>query len=548
MHNGMYDATHLLRYHAEPVYYTLDTMAFAHAQFAELPKDLAFCCSYELYDYIQWKDDSEEASKKKDIRKYWGYNAKDTWYTARLCIAQLRNMPAYARRNFANKFKLVYPALYCNFEGFHINQAKRAELREESSQTLAKSLDLLRRMFADPNFNPGSWQQVQRYMYDILGAKNPKIGKSKSGTDEKNLLAVAEQHPLLARFVTEILDYRGAQKAIGTYYDFLQYNGRLLYALNPFGTETERMACSSSSLWCGTQVQNIPGYAKGMLQADEGFELVECDNSQSEARCTAYCAQELSLIAALENAEKDFYRQLGTLFFSIPYEEVTTFFRNKVLKRIVHGTNYMMGAKTFIENIGIQVLYETAEKLGIKIVPMPRKNNPMEKTLKGFASELLEAYHVPFPRVKLWYKEIYHEILTAGRLTSPLGHVRIFFGDISKDHNMLRGAVAHQPQNLSVEILNIGLWKIYKELVLPSKGAFRLKAQIHDSILAQYKIGQRDYYIPKMKELMNNKVRIHNRLLGIPVDAKYGKVWAEQDEQNPEGSVKYKAPKKELLA
>lgn len=533
MHNGMYDATHALIYRTPYMNYTLDTMAFHHAEFTELPKSLDFVASIHLYDYIFWKDDSDEAAKQKDIKKYWAYNGKDTWNTARILIEQLRNIPAYARKNYADKFKLVYPSLYCNFEGFKIDQEVRTELRTASSNSLKGALDKLQIMFADPNFNPGSWQQVERYIYNIFGAKKPKIGKSKSCTDEKNLKVVAEQHPLLAMLTDEILEYRGAQKAIGTYYDFFQKNGRLLYALNPFGTETERMACSSSSLWCGTQVQNIPSYAKGMLIADEGYELVEPDMNKAEARCTAYLAQETSLIVVLEDAEKDFYKALAFLFFNIPYPEVTDFFRNKVLKKICHGTNYMMGAGTFIENIGVQILHEAAAKLDITLVPIPTKGRKNEKTIKAFAKELLDAYHDPFPRVRMWYKEIYNEVLSTGFLTSVLGHKRKFFGNIARDHNTLRSAVAHQPQNLSVSILNKGFYSIYKELVLPSKGEFRLKAQVHDSIPAQYLISKRDYYVPKMVALMNHPVEVHGRTLVVPVDAKIGNSWADLEKYNP---------------
>lgn len=527
MHNGMYDCTHSIIYHAEPYNYTLDTMSFAHAEYAELPKTLDFVASYRVHDYIYWKDEADQASKKKDIKAYWRYNGRDTWYTMRILLDQLRHMPAYARTNYANKFKLVYPSLYCSFEGFLMDNTKRVEIRTKEIEKLEKARDLLRIMFADPNFNPGSWQQVELYIYNIMGAKRPRIGKSKSCTDEKNLLAVAEQHPLLYRMCMEIIEYRGAVKAVGTYMDFLQYKGRLLWALNPFGTETERMACNSSSLWCGTQVQNMPEYAKHMLIADPGYELIEIDNSQSEGRCTAYCSQEEALIKAIESKSHDFYRTLGTLFFNMKYEDVTDFFRNKVLKKIVHGTNYMMGGKTFVENIGLKILIQTAQQLGIKLVPVPTKNAKNEKTVLQFARELLEAYHVPFPRVREWYKEIYNEVKTTGRLTSPLGHVRIFFGDISKKHSLLTGAVAHQPQNLSVEILNRGFWNVYKHLTLPSNGKFRLKAQIHDSILAQYDMTERDYYASKMKALMYNPVVIRGRTLIIPTDVKVGQVWAE---------------------
>jgi len=543
MHNGMYDATHLIRYHCEPHHYTLDTMYLAHSEYSELPKSLDFVASYTLYDYVFWKDDAEQAAKKKDQEKYWAYNAKDTWYTARILIEQLRKSQAYTFTNYKKQFPLVYPSLYSNFEGIRIDQEKRIELRTEADKNLQKAMTRLQTMFADPNFNPGSWQQVEKYVYDVFGAKKPKIGKSKSGTDEKNLKAVSEQHPLLARICEEILEYRGSQKAIGTYYDFLQWKGRLLWALNPFGTDTSRMACSASSLWVGTQVQNIPGYAKPMLIADEGFEIFEADNKQSEGRTTAYCSQEEALIAALEDAEKDFYRTLGTLFFNMPYEEVSDFFRNKVLKKIVHGTNYMMGAGTFIENIGARILYQTAQKLGLEIVDIVKANNKKQRTLKGFAKELLDLYHAPFPRVRMWYQEIKHEIKTTGFLVSPLGQTRRFFGDIDRNHAMLRGAVAHQPQQLSVEILNKGFVRAYRDIVIPSEGDFRIKAQIHDSIFGQWRIDRRDEFAARLAECMYNPVKIHGRTLVIPIDIKYGQNWGEADESNPNGTRKYKGLK-----
>jgi DNA polymerase I-like protein with 3'-5' exonuclease and polymerase domains len=542
MHNGMYDATHSLRYHAPILNWTYDTMAMAHAELSEVPKTLDFVASYLLYDYIFWKDDAESASKHNDIEKYWGYNAKDTWATARIAVEQLRKSPAYAFKNFAAKFKTVYPALYSNFEGLLIDNATRKELREKSLIQLTNARRSLRVKVADPNFNPGSWQQVEKYVYKIFGAKKPNIGKSKSGTDEKNLKSVAEQHPLLARLCTDILDYREAQKAIGTYYDFLQYNERLLWALNPFGTETGRMACNASSLWCGTQVQNVPPYAKAMLVADPGYELFEADNKQSEGRTTAYLSQEENLIRALEDAERDFYKTLGTLFFNIPYENVTKAFRNEVLKRIVHGTNYMMGAKTFIENIGVLVLYRTAAQIGIKVVEVARKNKPSEMTLKQFATLLLDSYHKPFPRVREWYAEVRNEIKTTGFLTSPTGHKRRFFGDIEKNHNMLRGAVAHAPQNLSVEILDIGFNRIYQELVLPGAGAIRLKAQIHDSVFGQIRLGMREYYAPRILECMDNPLEVHGRLLRIPVDIKFGHRWIEANEEYPDGTKEWHKP------
>jgi DNA polymerase I-like protein with 3'-5' exonuclease and polymerase domains len=540
MHNGMYDCLHSIVYHAYPMHWTLDTMAMAHSEFSELPKTLDFVASITLQDYIQWKTDSEEASKKKDINQYWGYNGKDTWYTARILLHYLKHLPPYAKKNYSLQFPLVYPSLYCAFEGLKIDQNVRKELRDKAEKKREEELGTLRKLLADPNFNPASPKQVQYYIYDVLGAADPRIGQKKNaktgkrsrterGTDEKNLRAVGEQHPILLRITEAILSYRENAKAISTYFDFKQLNSRLLWSLNPFGTDTGRMSCSSSSFWCGTQVQNIPPYAKAMLVADDGYTLIEIDNSQSEARCTAYLAKETHLIKALEDPEKDFYTSLGTLFFSIPYEKVTKEFRNKILKKIVHGTNYMMGAKTFIENAGTKNLITGAEPLGLKIT-LAKKAQADEITLQDFATQLLESYHKPFPRVREWYKEIAIDINTKHMLTSPLGYTRYFFGDINKNHNMLRGAVAHSPQNLSVTILNIGLMKIWQEIKKQELPLIRLKAQIHDSVFLQIKDEYVNKLLPVILHLMDNGVDIHGRTLRIPVDYKYGKSWGNMTE------------------
>jgi len=537
MHNGMYDCLHSIVYHAEPANWTLDTMAMMHSEFSELPKSLDFVASVCLPDYCQWKSEANEASKSKDINRYWAYNAKDTWTTARILLHYLDRLPAYARKNYQNQFKLVYPALYCNFEGILIGQDKRTELRKEESTRLDNCLAELRTLLADPSFNPSSPKQVKTYIYDILGATDPKIGTKKNsdgkkvrmekGTNEKNLSAVGGQHPILLRVTDNIINYREARKAISTYMDFLQKNGRLLYSLNPFGTETERMACQSSSFWCGTQVQNIPSYAKPMLEADKGFEMFEIDNSQSEARCTAYLSKDIKLIEALENKEKDFYTSLGFLFFRIPYEQVTKEFRNKILKKIVHGTNYMMGAGTFVENAGTQNLIDSTVHLGIKVslAPVPPTGSI---SIKQYAQKLLDSYHIPFFRVKEWYQEVKQEIISTKMLKSPLGHVRYFFGNVEKNHAAFNSAVAHAPQNLSVSVLNIGLWKVWR-LVKKHEGRLRIKAQVHDSILGQIRDG--DIRIrQEVIDAMDNPVIIHGRTLRIPTDIKVGKTWGTMKE------------------
>ena len=530
MHNGQYDCLHSIAHGIFPRNFCIDTMGMAHAQYCSLPKSLDFVASLVLPDFYQWKPQAKEASARKDINQYWEYNAKDTFYTARIALHYLRHLPSYARKNYAEQFKLVYPCLYCAFEGFAIDQSERSRLKAEREILVEKQLEELQTILDDKGDISGKKK---------VGAKDPHIGFKKvngkrtrivRGTDAKNLSGIGEQHPILAAVTTRLTSYRENRKAISTYFNFIQREGRLLYHLDPFGTETERMASKKSSFWCGTQVQNIPQYAKTMLIADPGYTICEPDNSQSEARCTAYLAQDLKLIEALETPGKDFYTSLGTLFFGMEYEKVTKEFRNKVLKKIVHGTNYMMKEQTFIENAGVDNLLFAALVLGIVITPQPSRGSPqVEMTMKSFAGLLLEKYHEPFKRIRKWYQEIKNEISATHMLRSPLGHVRWFFGDPAKHYQTFASAVAHGPQNLSVTIVNIGWWKLW-EMQKREPIKLRMKAQVHDSAPFQYMTAYpeiRDEAI----QCFRNPVTIHGRVLRIPVDYKEGPSWGETIER-----------------
>jgi len=542
--NGIYDAQYQITYHAEPNNFVLDGMALAHAEFSELPKSLDFVASLHLHDYYFWKDDADESRKKGDIHTYWAYCARDSWNTLRSFINQIRNAKPYAFRNYKELFKMVYPYIYCAFEGCALEQKTLLENTTKATSIAESAKQSLCKMAATENFNPASPKQVAILLFDIIGAKpvaKPRKKKdgtwtSKRGTDEKTLAKIAEQHPLLSIFVSRLLEYREQAKAIGTYFKFNQWwgrdecqlsQGRMLYGINPFGTDTGRAASNASSFRLydllreeirsyGTQIQNVPPYAKNMLISDIGFELGEADNNKSEARCVGYLSNCIALIKALEDRTKDFYKVLGTIFFGLLYEAVSNELRNKVLKRIVHGRNYLMGADTFVETVGSKQLYEGARLLNYKLT-----------TLKAFAEYLLNLYNKPFPEVTTWYNEIKLEIVRNHTLTSPLGYTRYFFGDIIKDHKVFRNAVAHAPQNLSVMILNKGVWNVYNRLVLTQNGLFRLKAQIHDSIFWQSPPEKRAEYDAIVLECMNNPVVIKGRTMSIPVDIKHGQNWLE---------------------
>ncbi len=95
-------------------------------------------------------------------------------------------------------------------------------------------------------------------------------------------------------------------------------------------------------------------------------------------------------------------------------------------------------------------------------------------------------------------------------LTSPIGYTRFFFGKPWKDKPALNAMVAHAAQNLNVTLINESFKELYdfERKVGP---AFKLLAQIHDSIPFQYRKERIDLAkeaAKRIKKASMNKPRI----------------------------------------
>ena len=156
---------------------------------------------------------------------------------------------------------------------------------------------------------------------------------------------------------------------------------------------------------------------------------------------------------------------------------------------------------------------------------------PAKMKLIDVCAYLLDAYAKTYPNVKgLMYDQIIATIELTSKLVSPLGWTRYFFDKPSRRNKpALNAAVAHGPQNLSVSVVNKEWYAIWRETVYGKlRLRVRVKAQIHDSILFQYRVG--DTEAPEeVRALMQTAVQVTGadkvtRTLRIPTDMKCGAV------------------------
>lgn len=520
--NGKYDTSYLLRYNSAPTNWYWDTANLFHCWYSELPKDLAFLNAFFLRKVVYWKDLAET----NDLHEYYRYNALDTWATANVWIQQLRSMPDWARRNYLLEFPLVYPCLLAEMTGLLRDQIRLGEQRNVIDAQIEKENTSLRRITGAGAFNTNSPVQVKQLL-SILGYKDAP------STDEKTLQKYSYGHPLAGFILSKILKVRGLRKLASTYLRLdsdakvggihdgeggaKEFNGRVLYSLNPHGTDTGRLASREHHFWCGLQIQNIPvgPEVKSTICADDGFYIAEADLEQAESRDTAYISGDIAYIAAVTGV-RDFHSVNASAFFGISYVALYSDERKKTLnkpirdlsKRTNHGANYNMGPDVLVDTMGLANVYQARTLLRLTATE-PRK----------ITAYLLERFHGTYPGIKgrdfpysagTYYAYVVREITTTRMLVSRAFHhtewncsrkldpreyiergdwTRYCFGNPEKSKPALNSYVAHCPQSLNARTLNEAFMSVFYEVALPNLKDFRLHAQIHDSILFSYRIG-----------------------------------------------------------
>ena len=305
--------------------------------------------------------------------------------------------------------------------------------------------------------------------------------------------------------------------------------------------------------------------------ADEGFHLAEVDLEQAESRDTAYISGDPTLIYNVEESP-DFHCSNASSFFGVPFEELYDVTKNVVLnkalrnlgKPVNHGANYNMGAYVLIDSMGEENIVKAKQLLGL---------NRFWSYIQ-VAEYLLEQFHKTYPMIRdTFYAGVIEEIGLTNMLQSQAVHwdwhstprlddlkdvckanwlqeliknpawQRYCFSDPSKSKPALNKYIAHPPQSLNAQTLNKSYLTIFNDIAINPKHSsnFKLNAQIHDSILFQYRIGH-EYLCDMVVERMQVPLTLRGydgvvRTFVVPAGAKrglhleqgYAKYWSETE-------------------
>lgn len=552
-HNGQYDGSYLVRYGIPTTNYLWDTMHMWHSLYCELPKSLKFVTSFANDYYRYWKDeigggeDDEKGSKDKSripltpqgIERYWRYNALDTYNTMCCFIYQLSLMARlpYSVTNYSREFGLQMFYLLVGYKGFRTIKSRLDQIVHDKFVEEKKELNRLRYWLGEPSFNPNSSAHKADLFYSILGAEPVKIhGKLTKSTDKVALGQLQYQHPLIKRFVDQLHKITIPNKFITDFSDCKLDNGRMLYSLNASGTNTSRAGSSASPFWIGRNMQNISPVVRESMVADSGYILFDVDYSQSDNYFVAYESEDPKCIEVVCDP-RDTHCIHTAHFFKKSYEEVYNDPHKKAkdslrscTKKIVHGCNYSMQARTMYMNIcaelGKEALFRAAEALGYS----EPWSLPDSKLIE-VCEKLRQSYFDLYPHLRTWDKRLISECLEAGGLlTTAFGFTRRFFGNYVADAAIQRQMSSLKGQGGTAGNINRAMYQYYYgrgdgRPSLYSRGLIIL-LQVHDSLVGEVPLGKMEL-LDELIDIMEQPIMVKNREMHVPVECDVGFTWSK---------------------
>lgn len=514
-----------------------------------------------LYQNADLTEDKLRALSQDE--KDWIYNALDCTVTLEVHQKQLSGIDEVNAKTEAFSHALAGPILEMNLRGTLIDEGHRAVLLKLFRANHDKIEADFKRIVCEgiglsPPFNYRSNPQLMHLFYTVLGIKPHKARNSKgewtptANREAMEKIAMYASGRILAKMVMAMREYA---KRINVLETEIDRDHRIRTTFNIAGTNTGRLASSTSDEGTGGNQQNIERLLRQMYIPDPGWKFCNVDLEQADARnvgaicwdlfvdslgervagayldaCesgdlhTAVCRMAWRNLAWTDDAKSN--RKVADQLF------YRTFSYRDMAKKLGHGTNYYGTPRTMANHTKVE-------------------ENPIR--------EFQQAYFAGFPAIGMfcegkeakkknletgnnWHAWVYKQINEYGCLTTPLyGRRRYFFGRPDEDAT-LREATAYCPQSMTADAIDTGLIALWR------LGIFQCLIQVHDSILFQYPVDREEELIPlALKTIQQKHILKRGRPFTVPVEAKIGWNWRDVDynrdgtiKDNPNGLIKWK--------
>lgn len=499
-----------------------DTMLLAHLLNEERGKGLETWATAEL-GVRPWKDELPENCwarmtagdfTEEEWNRLGLYCARDTRYDRLLFLKQMEMIaPDFELFKYYKTFFLPFSRALAAIEqrGIYIDQEKiqnawgKYELQKLRGETACRMLTGI------VDFNPGSWQQVGKVLFDDL--RLPAQQWTKEGEESTNefslktLKYLVETDPIyhatpqVPALVNAILDYRQAVKYEGTYlrpYARIALSSPITSRGFPQYSLVRSVSRTSSNGGekddpnnFGFNTQNRPRDLD-IVGAAPGYVIVHADASQLELRTIAQCSMSKPMIDAL-NEGKDLHAELAMAIRKLRGDAHPENFTPEERNRAKPGNfGFGYGADEY-----------TFEVIALKDYDMviPRQ----ESTL------IRNAFHARW-QLRPWYERQMKEASDTGQVRSLSGRVRRL-PNINSSDPKTRLEALRQAINFPAQELGLTIWGCC--LILAVGMGLPVVQEIHDSMDIEVLPEQVEETIAKVKAIEHQIPAVLKNLFGF---------------------------------
>lgn len=437
---------------------------------------------------------AQEQENEVDFEKY--RNSIYVYIISKLQEIMYKKLEEYQSTELFQNIEMPLVKILANmqYEGIYADKEEIICLSDKLKEEIEVLKQDIYRLCGE-EFNINSTQQLGVILFEKL--KLPVYKKTKKGysTDVDILEKLRPEHTVIEK----ILEYRSIVKLNSTFLEgLLPYINPKTQRIHSYFhqtiTATGRISSTEPNL------QNIPTrteqgkQVRRAFKATEGNVFIDADYSQIELRVLAHISKDDKMRQAFLN-EEDIHKQVASQVFNVPLEEVT-----KEQRSAAKAVNF--GIVYGISGFGL------AEQLNIG-----------RKEAEKYINQYLEKYE----GVKAFMDNIVEEAKGKGYVET-LYHRRRYIPELSSNNYMVRQfgtrAAMNTPiQGTAADIMKIAMIKVFDRLKKENLDA-KLILQIHDELLIECKIEQKDKVKQILKDSMEQAVS-----LDIPLEVEVSEAY-----------------------
>ena len=452
--------------------------------------------------------------------RHWVYNAFDVLLPHDIREAVYSRMNPNQRAFYEFERSLQGPALSMMLYGVLVDpvalatQTKRAQKEYETIEKYVRSLSIA---VWGEGINPRSHGQMKdlfyynRYGFQLKPKYNGSGQRRTVTTDRNALEKIISEEPDTVPIITAILDQKDLDSELQFLRRGVEEDGRVHYSFNITGTETGRWSSSNNPWSRGANFQNQAEKTRAIYVADKGWIFAYPDLPQAESRAVAYYSGDESYISAVESGDlhttvaEIIWPDLGWTEDARANRDLADqgfyreFSRRDMSKRGGHASNYYGKPWTIAQAL---------------------------KVRQSIIEDFQRDYFARFPGIPRWHRDVQVLLQADGKLTTPLGRERTFFGRLDSDET-LKEALAFLPQSLISDIIKIGALRVWRDPELQPH--VKLCADMHDGLLMLIRESKLDELVPKIKRHLTVPIKMPHGTMVMPPDFTVGYRWQKKE-------------------